>query len=47
MRRIKTYFPVATLTGTLSGLGLAGLAIEPGSIALIAVGSAMMAAARA
>lgn len=46
MQRIKTYFPLATITGTLTGLGLVGVAIEPGSIALIGVGSAMIAAAR-
>jgi len=46
MQRIKTYFPAATLTGTLASLGLVGMAIEPGSIALVGLGSAMIAAAR-
>ena len=46
MHRVKTYLPAATLTGTLAGLGLVGLSIEPGSLALIALGSAMIAAAR-
>lgn len=44
MQRIKTYLPAATLTSTLTGLGLVGLAIEPGSIVLLALGSAMIAA---
>lgn len=44
MQRIKAFLPAATLTSGLAGLGLVGLAIEPGSIALIALGSAMIVA---
>ncbi len=46
MHRFKTYLPTATLTGTLTGLGLAGLSIQPGSIVLIALACAMIAARR-
>ncbi len=46
MQRIKPILPAATLAGTLTSLGLLGLTIQPGSIALLALGSAMIAARR-
>ena len=46
MTQIKTLLPTATLATGLMGLGLLGLAVEPGSIALVALGSAMIMAGR-
>ena len=48
MQQIKLYAPKAglTLTGTLAALGLVGVAVEPGSVALLMLGSAMIAGRR-
>lgn len=46
MTKIRPLLPTITLASGLSTLGMVGLAIEPGSIVLIGIGSAMITARR-